>query len=89
MKEDKKDLTGKKNVKKFKKFMKENKKELNEWLKQYVDLFNRCGEETKEGSIQLAFAGSVLVSMLKSMKEMPQKEKLILIGKIEDEIKKQ
>jgi len=80
---------GKQNFKKLKKFMKKNKKDINLMLDSYVDLFNKCGEETRQGEIQVGFAGAVLTSMLKVMANISKDEKLLLIDKMREHIEKQ
>jgi len=80
---------GKQNIKKLKKFMKKNKKDINSMLETYVELFNKCGEQTRQGEIQVGLAGAILTSMLKVMSNIPKTEKLLLIDKMREHIEKQ
>ena len=87
MKQDKKQ---EKEFKKLlKKFMKNNKTQTRDWLQDWTDLFNKCGQETHEGAVQLAFAGVITAGMLKVMKNVPKEEKLVLIDKMRDYISKE
>ena len=73
----------------LKKFLKENKKEVNALMKSYADLFNKCGKETGSGEVQLAFSGAVMIPMFAIMGNVPLGTKLILIKKMRDFVKKQ
>lgn len=78
-----------KNKKKLDKFITENSVEIHKWLDDFVNLYNDCGNKTKEGSVQLAFAGACVLGMFKSMKHAPKKEKVRVLKEIEKDVKKQ
>jgi len=87
MKQDKKQ---EKEFKKLlKKFMKNNKTQTRDWLQDWTDLFNKCGQETHEGAVQLAFFGVITAGMLEVMRNVPIEEKLILIDNIRGYILKE
>ena len=87
MKQDKKEE--KKFKKLLKKFMKNNNNQIQDWLSEWTDLFNRCGAETHEGAVQLAFSGVITAGMLGVMKNVPKEEKLILLDKMREHIGKE
>ena len=87
MKDEKKQE--KKSKKLLKKFMKTNNNKILDWLEVWTDLFNKCGNDTHEGAVQLAFAGVITTGMLEVMKNVPIEEKLLLIDKMREHIEKQ
>jgi len=70
------------NKRALKKFLKENKNEVELLAKNFSVLFNKCGAKTKDGSVQLALTGTIFYLFLDGS-DLPKKEKLLLLKNVE------
>lgn len=67
---------------KMKKFLAENKKDVEALNKTFFDLFNKLGKETKDGGAQVAFTGAIILFFFKNINVEKTVKKSMLLDMV-------